>query len=252
MTDHLPHLRQRAVAVLGEGALVFPLQAASRTSGSSAIRASRRSSARYAKLPLIPLVVTPDGQGTAGLDADHRAPRDALSGAVDPSARPGAGVPLGADRGVRRRVGQQADVPLPLVLRGRPGVGRRAPGAQHDAGAERRRAAERRRHDQGAHDSAPHVRRLGGRRPRSRSRTRTATSSPSSSGTWHRAPICSANGRRSPTSASTRSSISARPIRPRRRSCASRAPHVVQWIQQMLGPRGRRRVRELGHAAPRR
>ena len=104
---------------------------------------------RYAKLPLIPLVVTPDGHGLQDstpiiehLEAAH--PR-----AVDPSGRSGARLHLGADRGVRRRVGQQADVPLPLVLRGRSGVGRRATGAQHDARAGRDRAAERRRHDQG-------------------------------------------------------------------------------------------------------
>ena len=58
-------------------------------------------------------------------------------GAVDPSRRPGARLPLGADRGVRRRVGQQADVPLPLVLRGRPGVGGRAHRAQHEPGRRR-------------------------------------------------------------------------------------------------------------------
>ena len=53
-------------------------------------------------------------------------------------ARSGARLRLRADRGVRRRVGQQADVPLPLVLRGGPGVGGRAHRAQHEPGRHRR------------------------------------------------------------------------------------------------------------------
>ena len=73
---------------------------------------------KYAKLPIIPLVVTPDGDGmqdsTPIIDASSSASR-----AVDPSRRPDRRVRLGAARGVRRRVGQQMDVPLPLGARRR-------------------------------------------------------------------------------------------------------------------------------------
>ena len=147
---------------------------ASRTSGSCAIRATEAEFQRYAKLPLIPLVVTPDGQGMQDSTPIIEHFEALLPGAVDPSGRPGARVSLGADRGVRRRVGQQADVPLPLVLRAGPAVGRRAPRAQHDARTPIQR--DGRRDDQGAHDPAPHARRLVAPRPRIRSKARSSAS----------------------------------------------------------------------------
>ena len=74
---------------------------------------------KHAKIPLIPLVVTPDDEGIQDstpiierVEAVH----------PHPSIHPGRTrrrVPLGAARGVRRRVGQQVDVPLPLGARRR-------------------------------------------------------------------------------------------------------------------------------------
>ena len=40
---------------------------------------------KYAKMPIIPLVVTPEGVRHSRLHADHRRDGEALSGAVDPS-----------------------------------------------------------------------------------------------------------------------------------------------------------------------
>src|SRR5262249_53155931 len=125
--DHgrLPHLRLGAVAVLGEGALLLPLQAHPARLGAAehaqpgGVRAAREA-------PTDPPGARARRQRAPGLDADHRAHGDAASRAVDPSLRARDGLHLGADRGVRRRVGQQADVPLPLVLRAGPGVRRRA------------------------------------------------------------------------------------------------------------------------------
>ena len=56
--------------LFGEGALVLPLGLAAQWIPTLACRAGRVQ--KYAKLPLVPLVVTPDGVGIQDLDADHR------------------------------------------------------------------------------------------------------------------------------------------------------------------------------------
>ncbi len=40
---------------------------------------------KYAKMPIIPLVVTPEGVGIQDFDADHRPDGEASSGAIDPT-----------------------------------------------------------------------------------------------------------------------------------------------------------------------
>ena len=60
--DHVPPLRCRALSLLGEGSLVLPLQG----HPARVDRANAETQAefqKYAKLPLVPLVVTPDGRG---------------------------------------------------------------------------------------------------------------------------------------------------------------------------------------------
>jgi len=61
---------------------------------------------KYSKLPLVPLVVTPENEGIQDFNADHRASRGSSSGAVNSSERSGHKVHFGAARGVRRRMGQ--------------------------------------------------------------------------------------------------------------------------------------------------
>ncbi len=82
---------------------------------------------KYAKLPIVPLVVTPDGEGIQ--DSTPIIERlEAVHPATERSIRPSpiARVRVGAARRVRRRVGQQVDVPLPLGARRRPDLLRRA------------------------------------------------------------------------------------------------------------------------------
>ena len=119
---------------------------------------------RYAKLPLIPLVIAPDGTAMQDSTPIIERMEAAHPGAVDPSARSGRRLRLGAHRGVRRRVGQQADVPLSLVLRGGPGVG--GPSASRrrmNPDAHRRDGGGHPRRGEGAYGAAPRVRRLVGR-----------------------------------------------------------------------------------------
>ena len=122
--------------------------------------ASQAEFEKHAKMPIIPLVISPDGTGIQDSTPDHRPGRKASPGAVDPSDRPGRAIHLRTDRGVRRRVGQQMDVPLPL------GAGRRPDllGRTHraDARAHGKRRAARRARSAGcrAHGGPGLVRRL--------------------------------------------------------------------------------------------
>ena len=91
--------------------------------------ASQAEFEKYAKMPIIPLVVTPEGTGIQEFHADHRCDRKAPSRAVDPSRRSRRALHFRTDRGIRRRVGQQMDVSLPLGARCRPDQFGRAPRA---------------------------------------------------------------------------------------------------------------------------
>ena len=204
-----PHLRARALPLLGQGALVLPLQGASRTLD----RAQRRDAGRVPEVrEAAARAAGRDARrrGHPGLDADPRALRGAASRAVDPPARAGRRLRLGAARGVRRRVGQQVDVPLPLGARRRPDLGGRA--------ASRARCMPRASDEQHAAMRAqirermvgPRlVRRLERRRRRRRSRRRSARRSTCSTRTSRRARTCSARARPSPTSGSGGSSTNA-------------------------------------------
>ena len=79
--------------------------------------ASQAEFEKYAKMPIIPLVVTPEGAGiqdsTPIIDAMEKLyPEPSIH--PDDADRP---LHFGTDRGIRRRVGQQMDVPLPLGAR---------------------------------------------------------------------------------------------------------------------------------------
>ena len=100
--------------------------------------ASQAEYEKHAKMPIIPLVVTPDGTGiqdsTPIIDQVEKLH-------PEPSIHPdrsGHAIHLRADRGIRRRVGQQMDVSLPLGARRRPDFLGRADRA--DARAQRERA----------------------------------------------------------------------------------------------------------------
>ena len=75
---------------------------------------------KYAKMPIIPLVVTPDGTGiqdsTPIIDRIEKLHPEPSIHPDDPVAR----LCFRVDRGIRRRVGQQMDVSLPLGPRCRP------------------------------------------------------------------------------------------------------------------------------------
>ena len=100
--------------------------------------ASQAEYEKHAKMPIIPLVVTPEGTGIQDSTPIIDQMEKLLSGAVDPSRRTGHAFRLGADRGVRRRVGQQMDVSLPLGARGRPALLGRAHRADARPQSERR------------------------------------------------------------------------------------------------------------------
>ena len=163
-----------------------------------------------------------------------------LPRAAHPSARSRARVPrLGADRGVRRRVGQQADVPLPLDLRGRPGVRGRAHRARSmlpDVAEAASSCARSRRINE---RMVPRLSFVGSSARRAtRSRARSAASSRSSRRISSGVRICSARVRRSPTSAlyaqlyqcSTRSHAG-------RAAAQPEAPRTPAWIERMLAPK---------------
>ena len=88
--------------------------------------ASQAEYEKHAKMPIIPLVVTPEGTGiqdsTPIIDAIEKLYPEPSIHPDDPVGR----LHFRADRGIRRRVGQQMDVPLPLGARGRPDQLRRA------------------------------------------------------------------------------------------------------------------------------
>ena len=211
---------------------------ASRTSGSCATRRPRPSSRSTRSCRSIPLVVTPDGEGmqdsTPIIERIEALLPEPSIHPADPVAR----VRLGAARGVRRRVGQQVDVPLPLGARGRPGSAPPAasPRAMMPAGR-RRQHAGMRGADPRADGRSRLVRRLEradgaadrGLLPRG---ARAARRAPG------RAPL---SVRRAPgvraTSASGASSTRPGPIRPPARSIEGRAPRVLAWIHRMLWPR---------------
>ena len=75
---------------------------------------------KYARMPIIPLVVTPEGTGiqdsTPIIDAMEKLFPEPSIHPADPVAR----FVSALNRGIRRRVGQQMDVPLPLGPRCRP------------------------------------------------------------------------------------------------------------------------------------
>ena len=132
---------------------------------------------KYAKLPLVPLVVTPDGEGLQDstpiierFEAGHPEPSIVPD---DPALR----LRLGAARGVRRRVGQQVDVPLSLALSARRLVDRRAHRAADDGrpGHARRGAGARRRRR--AHDGRAWASSAPTTRPSPRSRPRSSACS---------------------------------------------------------------------------
>ena len=102
--------------------------------------ASQAEFEKYAKMPIIPLVVTLDGTGiqdsTPIIDRIEKLhPR-----AVYPSRRAHHKLHLDADRGVRRRMGQQMDVSLSLGARDRPALLRRPYRAHARAQGQRRGA----------------------------------------------------------------------------------------------------------------
>ena len=101
--------------------------------------ASQAEFEKYAKMPIIPLVVTPEGTGiqdsTPIIDRIEKLH-------PEPSIHPddaGRAIHLRPDRGIRRRVGQQMDVSLPLGPRRRPDLLRRT----HRADARARTRASR-------------------------------------------------------------------------------------------------------------
>ena len=153
-----------------------------------------------------------------GFHADHRVRRGAASGAVDSSGRSGYQVYFGAARGVRRRMGQQVDVPLSLGARGGHSLGRRAYRALDDAGSGRGAARQRDRDGARAHGPARFFRRLESQRPRRKSRSHSATRSRFSSLISPIVRTCSAGVPRLPTSRCGGSSTTRGPIRRRARS----------------------------------
>ena len=82
--------------------------------------ASQAEFEKYAKMPIIPLVVTPEGSGiqdsTPIIDAMEKLYPEPSIHPDDPVAQ----LHFRLDRGIRRRVGQQMDVSLPLGARCRP------------------------------------------------------------------------------------------------------------------------------------
>ena len=101
--------------------------------------ASQAEFEKYAKMPIIPLVVTPDGTGiqdsTPIIDQVEKLHPEPSIHPAEPVAR----LHFRADRGIRRRVGQQMDVSLPLGARRRPDL----LGRPHRADARARRPASR-------------------------------------------------------------------------------------------------------------
>ena len=113
---------------------------------------------KYAKLPLVPLVVTPEGEGIQ--DSTPIIERFEAASPSLHARRSDARLHLRAARGVRRRVGQQVDVPLSLDLSRRLlGDGRAHRRADDGrAGHACRRAGARRRGR--AHERTAGLRRL--------------------------------------------------------------------------------------------
>ena len=115
----LSHHRRRDVALFGQGPLLFSLQGApasmdlAQRGEPGGIREIRENADH-------PAGGDAGGYWHPGFHADHRSDRKTSPRTVDPSRRPGRAIRLRADRRVRRRVGQQMDVSLPLGPRRRP------------------------------------------------------------------------------------------------------------------------------------
>ena len=197
---------------------------------------------KYAKLPLVPLVVTPDGEGVQ--DSTPIIERfEAGRQPVDRARRSRARLHLGAARGIRRRVGQQMDVPLSLGLSARrwstaERIARQMMGAQGALAVAQARAAvaermsgaaglRRLQPDDAAADRGLVQARAGDPRRPSGRRGRT----------------CWAAGRPWPTSACGASSTKRRPIRRRARIMRGSAPNVMAWVQRMVTPKAKGRSR---------
>ena len=141
MAGGLSHHRRRDVALLGQGTLLFSLQGHpasmdfAQCGEPGGIREIRQNADHSAGGDA-------RGHWHSGFHPDHRRDGEALSGAVDPSRRPRRALHLGADRGIRRRVGQQMDVSLPLGPRCRPDL----LGGTHRADARTQRPSEE-KHD---------------------------------------------------------------------------------------------------------
>ena len=101
--------------------------------------ASQAEYEKYAKMPIIPLVITPEGTGIQDSTPIIDGMEKLYPRAVDPPDERDRRLHFGADRGVRRRVGQQMDVSLSLGARGRPAL----LGRPHRADARARRRAKR-------------------------------------------------------------------------------------------------------------
>ena len=125
--------------VLGQGPLLLPLQGHPAQWIPRGPK-SQEEFSKYAKLPLVPLVVTPQNEGIQDSTPIIEKIETLFPEPTIYPDDPGAALHLGAARGVRRRVGQQAHVPLPLVLRAGPTLGGGAHRAHEPA---RRRAAPR-------------------------------------------------------------------------------------------------------------
>ena len=191
---------------------------------------------KYAKLPLVPLVVTPGGRGHPGFDADHRA----LRGAPQPSLQPDdptlafisalleeygdewgnkwmfhyrwtypADCWATAERIARQMMGAQGTL---AVAQARGAVAERMSGRLGFVGSNPTTAAA----DRGLVQA-----RAGDPRRASARRGRT----------------CWAAGRRWPTSACGASSTRRRPIRRPARIMRASAPNVMAWVQRMLSPK---------------
>ncbi len=172
---------------------------------------------KYARMPIIPLVVTPEGTGIQ----DSTPIIDAMEKLYpEPSIHPDdpvVALHLDADRGIRRRVGQQMDVPLPLGPRRRPDLVGRAHRADARARGRRGKACGLRRAGPRPHGRSGLVRRLQ-RGDRAADRGRFCRHARLCwTPIWRHALICSAAGRPMAISASGARSTKCGPTRPRAR-----------------------------------
>ena len=191
---------------------------------------------KYAKLPLVPLVVTPRKAKACRFDAHHRTLRSCAGRALDRARRSGACFHFRAARRVRRRVGQQVDVSLSLALSARCLVTaeRIARQVMEAGGPARRRPDPRRRRR--THDGPSGIRRFqrqdpGHDRGLVQARARTARGSPANAAVYVGRPA--GDGRSRPVGQLYEAATDPTPGAIMRAS----SPRVMTWVERMVSPK---------------